>query len=75
MSGYVSKILDNNVDSGIGVDWQLLSVDERDGKCPGTNEKVKDLTKIHKTAYLKLKHRKKTNHRLRGIRRQRQDRS
>ena len=57
MSGDVSKILDNNVDNDIG--WQLLSVEERDGKCQGTKEKVKDLTKIHKTTYLKLKHRKK----------------
>ena len=59
MSGDVSKILDNNIDSDIGIDWQLLSVEERDGKCPETKEKVKDLTKIHKTTYLKLKHRKK----------------
>jgi len=39
-SGDVSKIIDNNVDSDIGVGWQLLSVEERDGKCPETKEKV-----------------------------------
>merc|ERR1719350_117031 len=38
LSGDVSKILDNNVDNDIG--WQLLSVEERDGKCQGTKEKV-----------------------------------
>jgi len=45
LSGDVSKILDNNIDSDIGIDWQLLSVEERDGKCPGTKEKVERYNK------------------------------
>ena len=39
-NGDGSKISDNSVDIEIGDGWQLLSVEERDGKCPGTKEKV-----------------------------------
>ena len=49
-NGDGSKMSYNNVDIEIGDGWQLLSVEERDGKCPGTTEKVLDFTKILKTA-------------------------
>ena len=39
-NGDGSKTSDNNVDIEIGDGWQLLSVEEREGKCPGTKEKV-----------------------------------
>ena len=39
-NGDGSKIGDNSVDIEIGDGWQLLSVEEREGKCPGTKEKV-----------------------------------
>ena len=49
-NGDGSKMSDNSVDIEIGDGWQLLSAEERDGKCPGTKEKVLDFTKILKTA-------------------------
>ena len=49
-NGDGSKISDNSVDIEIGDGWQLLSVEEREGKCPGTKEKVLDFTKILKTS-------------------------
>ena len=45
-----SKMSDNSVDIKIDDGWQLLSVEEREGKCPGTKEKVLDFTKILKTS-------------------------
>ena len=39
-NGDGSKISDKSVDIEIGDGWQLLSVEEREGKCPGTKEKV-----------------------------------
>ena len=42
-NGDGSKISDNSVDIEIGDGWQLLSVEEREGKCPGTKEKVADI--------------------------------
>ena len=39
-NGDGSKISDNSVDIEIGDGWQLLSVEEREGNCPGTKEKV-----------------------------------
>ena len=39
-NGDGSKIGDNSVDIEIGDGWQLLSVEEREGNCPGTKEKV-----------------------------------
>jgi len=44
-NGDGSKIGDNSVDIEIGDGWQLLSVEEREGKCPGTKEKVEKYEK------------------------------